>query len=349
MEENKALIGLTLEGLRRVAAENGMPPFTAKQMARRLYVGRVTELDQMTELSKNARARLAEAGYSTGRHKPISCVRSADGTVKYLFPGVGGHNVETVMIPDGDRFTLCVSSQAGCKMNCSFCMTGRQGFHGSLSAAQIINQILSVPEAEKLTNIVFMGMGEPTDNLPAVLDAIEILTAPWGMAWSPKRITVSSVGANARTLRQLLDLTKVHIAISLHSPFPAERKEMMPAEGALPATEMMEILRQYDFSHQRRLSFEYILFKGVNDEARHGRALTRLLRGLDCRVNLIRFHAIPGSDLQPSSQRIMEEFRDRLNDDGITATIRASRGEDVSAACGMLAGKKSDSKNRAGI
>lgn len=166
MEENKALIGLTLEGLRRVAAENGMPPFTAKQMARRLYVGRVTELDQMTELSKNARARLAEAGYSTGRHKPISCVRSADGTVKYLFPGVGGHNVETVMIPDGDRFTLCVSSQAGCKMNCSFCMTGRQGFHGSLSAAQIINQILSVPEAEKLTNIVFMGMASPPTTSP---------------------------------------------------------------------------------------------------------------------------------------------------------------------------------------
>ena len=335
----RPLLGLTIDGLRRVAAEAGMPAFAAKQIARRLYVQRATDISEMTELSKRSRERLAELGYVTGREKPLSSVKRVDGTVKFLFRGTEGRDVEAVYIPDGDRATICVSSQAGCKMNCSFCMTGRQGFHGSLSAAQIINQILSIPQSEKLTNVVFMGMGEPNDNLPAVLDAIEILTAPWGMAWSPKRITVSSVGASPKALRTLLDTTKVHIAISLHSPFSSERASMMPAEKAFPATEILNLLRGYDFAHQRRLSFEYIMFKGVNDDARHGRALARLLRGLDCRVNLIRFHAIPGSDLRPSSNAVMEEFRDRLNDDGIVATIRASRGEDVMAACGMLAGE----------
>lgn len=340
--EQRPLIGLTLEGLRAVAAEAGLPAFAAKQIARRLYVGRVTSLDEMTELSKKGRERLAELGYTVGREKPLSAAKSADGTVKFLFRGSEKRDVEAVYIPDGDRATLCVSSQAGCKMNCSFCMTGRQGFNGSLTAAQIINQVLSIPQSEKLTNLVFMGMGEPTDNLPAVLDAIEILTAPWGMAWSPKRITVSSVGASPKNLRTLLDSTKVHIAISLHSPFPQERASMMPAEKAFPAHDIIELLRQYDFAHQRRLSFEYIVFRGINDDARHGRALARMLRGLDCRVNLIRFHAIPDSDLRPASMAVMEEFRDRLNDDGIVATIRASRGEDVMAACGMLAGKGRD-------
>lgn len=338
---------MTLRQLQDVAAQCGMPRFAAKQMARWLYVKRATDIDSMTDLSKSARETLKER-YRVGREAPKLRTVSADGTVKYLFEGVGGRDIESVMIPDGDRATLCVSSQAGCKMNCSFCMTGRQGFHGNLTTAAIINQVLAVEESERLTNIVFMGMGEPMDNLDAVLGAIEILTAEWGMAWSPKRITVSSIG-KIKELRVLLDTTKVHVAISVHSPFGSERAGLMPVERAYPLTEVLDMLRGYDWAHQRRLSMEYIMWAGVNDDRRHADALARLLRGLDCRVNLIRFHAIPGSDLQPSSQRIMEEFRDRLNDDGITATIRASRGEDVSAACGMLAGKKSDSQNRAGI
>lgn len=337
--DKKPLIGLTLEGLRRVAAGCGMPPFAAKQMARRLYVNRATTLDEMTELSKKARQRLMDEGYIVGRHEPLTEARSSDGTVKYLFPGVGGRNVETVYIPDGDRATLCVSSQAGCKMNCTFCMTGRQGFHGNLSAADIINQVLSVPDSESLTNLVFMGMGEPLDNLPALLDAIEILTAPWGLAWSPKRITVSSIG-KIKELKTLIDTTKVHIAISLHSPYTAERARLMPVEKGMPIADVIRLLREYDFSKQRRLSFEYIMFRGVNDDPRHCRELAKMLRGLDCRVNLIRFHAIPDSDLQPCSMERMERFRDQLNADGITATIRASRGEDIMAACGMLAGKE---------
>lgn len=334
------LIGMTLERLRGVAAQCGMPSFAAKQMARWLYVKRVTDIEQMTDLSKMARKRLAEEGYEIGRHAPLCQSESTDGTIKYLFPGAGGQNIESVYIPDGDRATLCVSSQAGCKMNCSFCMTGRQGFHGNLWAADIMNQILSIPESEQLTNIVFMGMGEPLDNLNSVLEAIEILTAPWGMAWSPKRITVSTIG-KLKELKTLLDTTKVHVAISIHSPYPAERAKLMPVERAYPIEKVIELLRNYDFAHQRRLSFEYTMFKGVNDDVRHSRELAKRLRGLDCRVNLIRYHAIPDSDLQPSSTPIMEQFRDKLNEDGITATIRASRGEDIMAACGMLAGAKS--------
>ena len=331
------LIGMTLSRLREVASACGMPAFSAKQMAQWLYEKRVADIEEMTNLSKKARARLSEE-YCVGRFAPKMEARSVDGTVKYLFEGVGGRDIEAVYIPDKERATLCVSSQAGCKMNCSFCMTGKQGFHGNLTSADIINQILSIPESEKLTNIVFMGMGEPMDNLDAVLGAIEVLTEPWGFAWSPKRITVSSIG-KIKELRTLLETTKVHIAISVHSPFPQERLSLMPVEKAYPLKDVLALLSNYDFAHQRRLSVEYIMFRGLNDDLRHADALARLLKGLNSRVNLIRFHAIPGVDLKTTSEPAMVAFRDRLNDLGITATIRTSRGEDIMAACGMLAGK----------
>lgn len=336
---HRPLIGLTLEGLRDVAASVGLRPFAAKQMAAWLYQRGVTSVDEMTDLSKTARERLKTDGWVIGREAPKAEAISRDGTAKYLFEGAGGRDVEAVFIPDRDRATLCVSSQAGCKMNCSFCMTGRQGFHGNLTVAQIINQVLSVPRSSDLTNIVFMGMGEPTDNLQAVLTAIDILTAPWGMAWSPKRITVSTIG-NLPGLRTLLDTTRVHIAVSVHSPFAEERAGIMPVERAWPMREVAELLRGYDFAHQRRLSVEYIMWRGFNDDMRHADALARLFKGTSARVNLIRFHAIPGVDMQPSTKAVMEAFRDRLNDAGVTATIRASRGEDIEAACGMLAGKE---------
>ena len=337
-DKREKLLGKTLEGLRAVCAAEGLRPFAAKQMAQWLYEKRCTSIDAMTNLPKEARARLAER-YRVGREAPVAESRSADGTAKYLFPGAGGLEIEAVMIPDKDRATLCVSSQAGCKMNCRFCMTGRQGFHGSLDAGAIINQVLSVPESAELTNIVFMGMGEPTDNLPAVLDTIEILTAPWGLAWSPKRITVSTIG-NIPGLRRLLDETKVHIAVSVHSPFADERAGLMPVERAWPVARAVDLLRDYDFAHQRRLSMEYIMWRGINDDMRHADALARLLRGTDARVNLIRFHRIPGFEGAPAAKERMEAFRDRLNALGVTATIRASRGEDIEAACGMLAGKE---------
>lgn len=334
------LLGMNVDRLGAVAAEAGLRKFAARQIARWLYEKRVTRIEEMTDLPMSARQWLAER-YCVGREPFIDRVESADGTVKYLFEGAGGRDVEAVMIPDGERATLCVSSQAGCRMGCRFCMTGRQGFHGQLSAARIINQVLSVEETMRLTNIVFMGMGEPMDNLQAVLEAIDILTAPWGLAWSPKRITVSSIG-KIEELRKLIAMTKVHVAISVHSPFPQERAGLMPVERAYPLAAVIDMLRAYDWAHQRRLSIEYIMWRGVNDDLRHADALARMLRGLPCRVNLIRFHAIPDSDLSTASDSRMVAFRDRLNRLGITATIRTSRGEDIMAACGMLAGKNKE-------
>ncbi len=335
--QRQPLIGKNLEELAGITAEMAMPRFAAAQIADWLYVKRVSDIEQMTNLSKKARAALAEK-YTVGREAPLECHRSADGTAKYIFSGVPGRNIEAVMIPDRDRATLCVSCQAGCRMNCAFCMTGRNGFDGNITAAGIINQIMSVDESENLTNIVFMGMGEPTDNLDAVMKSLEILTAPWGFAWSPKRITVSTIG-NIKGLRRLLDQSKVHIAISVHTPFAEERRNIMPVENTWHLTDVMELLRQYDFSGQRRLSVEYTMWAGKNDSPKHATALARMLRGTDARVNLIRFHKIPGFDATSSPENTMTAFRDTLNSLGITATIRASRGEDIMAACGMLAGK----------
>lgn len=266
--------------------------------------------------------------------------RSVDGTVKYLYQTLKGNYIETVFIPEADRATLCVSSQVGCKMNCRFCMTGKQGFSGNLTVTDILNQLYSLPERDLLTNVVFMGQGEPFDNLDAVLQATELLTADYGYAWSPKRITVSSVGLK-KGLKRFLDESDCHLAISLHNPFPAERAAVMPAEKSFSITEITDLLRQYDFSHQRRLSFEYIVFGGVNDSQRHARELIRLLRGLDCRINLIRFHQIPRVDeLKGASEETMLYLRDYLTRHGIFTTIRASRGEDIFAACGLLSTAK---------
>ena len=337
-EKKTPLMGMNPTQLRAVAAECGLPGFAAKQIAHWIYGRRVTDIDAMTDLSKRGREALA-ARWCVGREDPKAEARSADGTVKYLFDGAGGRDVEAVYIPDRDRATLCVSSQAGCKMGCTFCMTGRQGFHGNLTAAQIVNQILSIPESDTLTNVVFMGMGEPLDNFAAVLRVIEILTAPWGLAWSPKRITVSTVGKLPQ-LKELLDRTQVHVAISVHTADTTQRESMMPAQKAFPISSVMRCLQGYDFSHQRRLSLEYIVWRGVNDDIAHADMLVKLIGKTDCRVNLIRFHAIPGVELHPASEERMIMLRNYLNQKGITATIRASRGEDIDAACGMLAGKQ---------
>ena len=332
-----SLIGMNLDDLTALTAECGLPRFQAKQIARLLYAKRIASIDAMTYLPKAARELMA-ARYRIGREAPIERVASADGTVKYLFDAGDGCAVESVFIPEADRATLCISSQKGCKMGCTFCMTGRQGFHGNLTAAQIINQVLSIPESEQLTNVVFMGMGEPTDNLEAVISAIGILTADWGLAWSPKRVTVSSIGRIAE-LRAIIERTDVHIAISVHSPFHEERLELMPVERAYRIADVIDAMRDYDFAHQRRLSVEYIVWDRLNDDYRHADALAQLLRGTAARVNLIRFHRIPASPLKPAPMASMEAFRDRLNAAGVLCTIRRSRGEDIQAACGMLAGK----------
>lgn len=338
----KKLLGLTLEELQHAATELGMPRFVGKQIAEWIYEKRATSFDEMVNISKKNKEKLTE-NYEIGRKEPTDCMVSSDGTRKYLFRTSGGLAIESVYIPDHDRATLCVSSQAGCKMNCYFCATGRMGFKGNLTAAEILNQILSIPGTKEkklsaLTNIVFMGMGEPLDNWPEVKRALDVVTSSWGLAWSPKRVTVSTVGKLPQ-LKNLLDETDVHVAISVHSPIMEEREQIMPAQKAFPLKDVLNILRGYDFTKQRRLSIEYIMWKGVNDDMAHARALERLLEGLHCRVNLIRFHAIPGVELKPCSEERMIMMRNYLNSKGITATIRASRGEDIMAACGMLASR----------
>ena len=341
----KPLVGMNLLELKNVAKELGMPAFTGGQMAKWLYTQHVTSIDEMTNISKDNREKLKE-NYTIGCKKHIDAQYSKDGTIKYLFPTDNGKFVESVYIPDENRATLCVSSQVGCKMNCLFCQTGKQGFEGNLTTADILNQIYSLPEREKLTNIVFMGQGEPMDNYDNVLKTTQLLTADYAYAWSPKRITVSSIGIKSK-LKRFLEESDCHVAISMHNPIPEERIEEMPSEKAMSITEIVEMLRNYDFSHQRRLSFEYIVFKGKNDSVAHAKAIIKLVEGLECRFNLIRFHTIPNVPLQGVDDKKMEEFRNYLTAHGVFTTIRASRGQDIFAACGLLSTAKKNANKHA--
>ena len=339
-----ALLGKTLYEIQQIVANVGMPKFAAKQITAWLYDKKVSSIDEMTNLSLKHREALKES-YEVGASGPVEAMRSVDGTVKYLSRTPSNDYIEAVYIPDNDRATLCVSSQVGCKMNCKFCMTGKQGFTANLTANQILNQIFSIPERNTLTNVVFMGMGEPFDNLDEVLKVLEILTSDYGYKWSPKRITVSSVGLK-KGLERFLNESDCHLAISMHSPIPSQRRELMPAEKAFSIEEIVEILSRYDFTKQRRLSFEYIMFKGVNDSLVYAKEIVRLLRGIECRMNLIRFHAIPNVDLEGTGMEQIIAFRDYLTQHGVFATIRASRGEDIFAACGMLSTAKQQEEKK---
>jgi 23S rRNA (adenine2503-C2)-methyltransferase len=328
------LFGKTLGELLPIVREAGLPAFTAHQVANWLYKKEVGSISDMTNLSKNAREELSR-NYEVG-HTPHRSVQvSADGTKKYLFPAGESKFIEAAYIPESDRATLCLSSQVGCKMGCLFCMTGKQGFQGQLSVNQILNQVVSLPERNNLTNIVYMGMGEPFDNIDNVLKSVDILTAEWGFAMSPRRITVSTIGI-IPAMKRFMAESEAHLALSLHSPFEDERKNLMPVESVYPLGEVIQVIRDFDWGRQRRISFEYIMFRGINDTERHIRGLLKLFNGFRCRINLIRFHPIPGTPLESSDDNTITSFRDRLTEGGITTTIRASRGQDIYAACGLL-------------
>lgn len=334
MEQNRYLLGMTLAEIGEQVEILKLPKFTAKQIADWVYVKRVRTIDEMTNISIRNRDILKKK-FEIGVSEPIETQVSEDGTQKLLFKTKNDKLIESVLIPDDNRLTLCVSSQVGCKMNCDFCMTGKMGFQGNLSVLEILNQLYSSPNSEDITNIVFMGMGEPLDNYDNVMKSIELLEADYGLAWSPKRITLSTIGITPK-LERFLEESNCHLAISLHSPMSAQRQTYMPIEKKYPMEEIIELLLKYDWSKQRRLSFEYIMFDGVNDALIYARELIKLLSGLHCRVNLIRFHTIPDSTLKTASDEAMIKFRDFLTSKGIICTIRASRGEDISAACGML-------------
>lgn len=332
------LLGKTLNELKTIAVELGMPAFTGKQLADWIYKKRITSIDEMSNISLQNRNLLNEK-YEIGRSIPVESQVSVDGTIKYLFRTHKNQFIESVYIPEEDRATLCVSSQVGCKMNCLFCMTGKQGFSSQLTPTEIINQYYSIPESEKLTNIVFMGMGEPMDNLDNLLTSLEIMTSDYGMGWSPKRVTVSTIGILPKMI-SFLEKSTCHLAVSMHTPFADERLKLMPVQKAYPIESVIEELKKHDFSKQRRVSFEYIMFNGLNDTMRHAIAVAKLLKDIPCRVNLIRYHKIPEIDLDSSDEARMVSFRDYLTNNGVMTTIRKSRGEDIFAACGMLSSLK---------
>lgn len=338
METKTPLFGKTLEELTALAVELGLPKFTGKQLAEWLYQKDIRAIDEMTNLSKKNRELLGSK-YEFGLVDSTKVQESIDGTKKYLFPTAKGKFIETAMIPDEDRKTVCVSSQVGCKMGCLFCMTAKQGFQGQLTAGEIVNQIRNIPEWREVTNIVYMGMGEPFDNLEQVLKSLEILTSEWGFAMSPRRITVSTIGIIPGMLT-FLNQSDAHLAVSLHTPFDDERQKLMPVQVAYPISDVVREIKSWDFGRQRRVSFEYIVFKGLNDTPKHVTELTRLLNGIKCRINLIRFHPIPGTPLEGTDEQTLQYFKDKLNDKGILTTVRASRGQDIYAACGLLSTKE---------
>jgi len=333
-----SLFGKTLVELTALAVDNGLPRFAGKQMAEWLYQKDIASIEEMTNLSRKAR-ELLSSKYEFGLIGTTKVQESVDGTKKYLFPTAKGKFIETAMIPDEDRKTVCVSSQVGCKMGCLFCMTGKQGFQGQLTAGEIVNQIRNIPEWHEVTNIVYMGMGEPFDNLEEVLKSLEILTSEWGFAMSPRRITVSTIGI-VPGMVTFLNQSEAHLAVSMHTPFDDERQRLMPVQVAYPLSEVIHEIKSWDFGRQRRVSFEYIVFKGLNDSPRHVRELAQILNGIKCRINLIRFHPIPGTPLEGTYENTLQKFKDQLNDKGILTTIRASRGLDIYAACGLLSTKE---------
>lgn len=332
------LFGKTLDELKDICSELKLPGFTAKQISEWLYKKEISTIEEMTNISKKNRELLSE-NYQVGLIPSIKVDVSTDGTKKYLFPAKGRNFIETAMIPDKDRKTICVSSQVGCKMGCLFCMTARQGFQSNLTAGEIVNQYRSIDEFQDISNIVYMGMGEPFDNLDEVLKSIEILTADWGYAMSPRRITVSTIGI-IPAMKTFLENSEAHLAVSMHTPFDEERKALMPVESVYALKDVVNEIKSFDFGLQRRVSFEYIMFKGVNDTMAHVDELVKLLKGVRCRINLIRFHPIPDSTLEGSDDQAILKFKEMLNDKGILTTIRASRGEDIFAACGLLSTKE---------
>jgi len=332
------LFGKTKNEIQEIAVNQGLKKFVGTQIAEWLYKKNVRSFDEMHNISKNVKELLSEK-YKIERDDFSTVQKSVDGTKKYLFQIAPHQFIEAAYIPDKDRATLCVSSQVGCKMGCLFCMTGKQGFQANLSTGQILNQIYSLPEFESLTNVVYMGMGEPFDNLDHVLKSIEILTADYGLGWSSKRITVSTIGL-IPAMKRFLDESSAHLAISLHSPFQEERKKIMPIENVYNIPELLKEIREFDFGRQRRVSFEYIMFKDFNDQKRHVDQLARILNGIKCRINLIRFHPIPGTPLLGSDDETILQFQEDLKKKGIVTTLRASRGQDIFAACGLLSTKE---------
>lgn len=338
------LLGKTREELQTLVVSMGEPAYRGDQLYEWIYKHKARSLSEMSSLPMGMRERLTAEGTPSeqndrpalpGSIPPVHVNESLDGTKKYLFPTRHGGFVEAALIPDRDRLTLCLSTQVGCRRGCSFCQTARQGFQGNLSPGEIVNQYHALPERDGVTNIVYMGMGEPLDNIDATLTSLALFTDAEGYGLGRGRITLSTVGIHPE-LERFLETSHVNLAVSLHSPFPEERRTIMPVENANPIEHTIALIRERREDRRRKVSFEYTMFAGVNDTPRHVDGISRLLNGLALRVNLIPFHTIPGTALQPSDRLTIERFRDALRGKGLPTFIRSSRGQDINAACGLL-------------
>jgi len=332
---SRVICGLSANEILEFITPAGSTLSHALHITTSIYKKRIDDFSGMAGIPKKLREFL-EMFAVTGITPPVASQVSSDGTVKYLFRTESNKEFETVYIPDGKRNTVCVSTQSGCRMGCPFCVTARYGFAGNLSAGEIVNQVIGIPFADKVTHIVFMGMGEPMDNLENVLKSCEILTSEWGLSISPRNITVSTVGITPGIVR-FLESSSCNLTVSLHSPFSEERKLIIPAEKKYPVQEVVSILRNFPLRKHRRVSLAYVMIEGLNDTDLHLRALRDLITGSQIRVNLLPYHKVPEDKHTSSSAERMQYFKHNLVISGISASVRKSRGEDISAACGLLA------------
>ncbi len=329
------LCGITPDELDGLMISDNYDSGMSVRILKKLYKKRPAAISDITNVSKKLKDILTEIA-CTGILYPVSTQVSDDKTKKYLFRTEDGKEFETVFIPDKKRKTICVSTQSGCKMGCRFCVTARYGFRGNLSSREILSQIIGIPEAEGITHIVFMGMGEPMDNLDNVLKACEIITAEWGLSISRRNVTVSTVGITPG-VRRFLETSDCNLTLSLHSPFGDERQENIPVEKVYPVNEIINLMKNFTVRNKRRLSISYIMLNELNDTDRHLNALIELFKGSVIRINLLPYHQSGDENFEPSTSERMDYFKHKLVESGISASIRKSRGEDITAACGLLA------------
>ena len=346
------LIGYPKNQLIEFFTDLGEPSFRASQVLKWIHQRGVTEFEEMTDLSKLLRAKLAEIAVVEGL-KPTTEIVSVDGTRKWLLALPDGNCIETVFIPEDNRGTLCVSSQVGCSLNCTFCATGRQGFNRNLSSAEIISQLLyarhelrSDDNRRPITNIVLMGMGEPLLNYEAVVAAMLLMLDDNAYGFSRRRVTLSTAGVIPGIKRLLTDCP-VSLAVSLHAPNDELRNELVPLNKKYPIAELMNVCRQYAaFDRRWRVTFEYIMLKGINDSVSQARQLARILREIPAKVNLIPYNTVDGLQYERSDQDVIDRFRNVLLSQHIMTITRKTRGDDVDAACGQLKGKFTDRTHR---
>jgi 23S rRNA (adenine2503-C2)-methyltransferase len=331
----KFLCGLNPDEIASFISSFGGTYNHALKLTNSIYKKGITSFREISNFPKQLIKEL-ESNTSTGVYPPVMSEASSDGTVKYLFVNSQGQYFETVYIPDKSRHTVCVSCQSGCRMGCPFCATAKYGFHGNLSAGDIVNQVTGIPVAGKITHVVFMGMGEPMDNPDDVMKASSILTAEWGKSLGTGNITISSVGITPQILR-FLEETEYNISLSLFSPFFDERIKVIPAEKSYPAEEIIGLMKSARAVKRRRLTCSYIMMRGVNDTTKHLEQLKILLSGSGIRVNLLPYHPVKDDEIVPSPDETMRFFKHELVTSGVSASIRKSRGADISAACGLLA------------